>query len=112
MRTDIRTFTDDRNDLCWGTKLLGALLAIPLAGVLGLPLLVLLILLFLCNPGDLGKHVGQNRFLRPIPGFRSGRRSHMALASLLYLLPLSLLGMLVISVDSMILGIHISNLGL
>ena len=107
MRTDIRTFTDDRADLCWGAKFLGALLAIPLAGVLGLPLLVLLLLLFLGNPAGLGKRVGQHRFLKSIPGFRSGRRSHMALASLLYLLPISALGMIVISVDGMMLGVHL-----
>ena len=107
MRTDIRTFTDDHHDLCWGTKFLGALLAIPLAGVLGLPLLVLLLLFFLCNPAGLGTRIGQYRYVKSIPGFRSGRRSYMALASLLYLLPLSLLGMLVISVDGMMLGLHL-----
>ena len=107
MRTDIRTFTDDRDDLCWGAKFLGALLAVPLAGVLGLPLLVLLVLLFLLNPGGLGKRVGQHQLLKSIPGFRSGRRSHMALASLLYLLPLSTLGMLVIGVDGMMLGFRL-----
>jgi hypothetical protein len=108
MRTDIRTFTDDRDDLRWGTKFLGALLAIPLAGVLGLPLLVLLLLLFAFNPGGLGQRLGQARLLQSIPGFRSGRRSHMALASLIYLLPLSVLGILIISVDGMMLGLHLS----
>lgn len=107
MRTDTRTFTDDRADRWWGTKLLGILLAIPLAGVLGLPLLILLLLLFVLNPAGLGTHIGQQRFLQHLPGFRAGRRAHMALASLLYLLPLTLLGMLVVSVDSILLGFRL-----
>ena len=106
MRTDIRTFTDDRDDLRWGARFLGALLAIPLAGVLGLPLLIFLLFLFWLNPGGLGKRVGQHQFLQNIPGFRSGRRLYMAIASVLYLLPLSALGMLVVSVDGMVLGLH------
>lgn len=106
MRTDIRTFTDDRDDLRWGAKFLGALLAIPLAGVFGLPLLILLLLLFLFNPGGLGQRVGQHPCLRHIPGFRSAHRSHMVAASLLYLLPLSALGIMILSVDGIILGLH------
>jgi len=106
MRTDTRTFTDDRADLRWGAKFLGALLAIPLAGVVGLPLLLLLLLLFSFNPGGLGQLVGKFPPLQHVPGFRSARRSHMAAASLLYLLPLSTLGILVLGVDSMILGLH------
>ena len=106
MRTDTLTFTDDHADLCWGAKFLGALLAIPLAGVFGLPLLLLLLLLFALNPGGLGQRVGQFPPLQHVPGFRSARCSHMAAASLLYLLPLSTLGILVLGVDGMILGLH------
>lgn len=103
MRKEVRTFTDDRNDLRWGAAFLGALLAIPVAGVLGLPLLILLWILFLANPGNLGTRLGQCQYFKNIPGFRSGNRWHMAVASLLYLLPLSLLGMIVVGVDSLVL---------
>jgi hypothetical protein len=103
MRKDVRTFTDDRDDLRWGAAFLGALLAIPVAGVLGLPLLILLLILFLANPGDLGTRLGQCQLLKNIPGFRSGNRKHMIAASLLYLLPLSLLGMVVVGVDGLVL---------
>lgn len=102
MRTDMRTFTDGRDDLRGGAKFLGALLAIPVAGVLGLPLLILLLLLFGFNPGGLGRSLGRWPALKRIPGFRSGRRAHMMAASLLYLLPISLLGMAVVGVDGMI----------
>ena len=100
----MRTFIDDRCDLGWGAKFLGALVAIPVAGLLGLPLLFLLLILFLLNPGGLGERLGKCQRLKKFPGFRSGQRSHMAMASLLYLLPLSALGMLVVSVDGRILG--------
>jgi hypothetical protein len=102
MRTDIRTFTDGRDDLRRGAKFLGALLAIPVAGVLGLPLLILLLLLFGFNPGGLGQSLGRSPILRSIPGFRSGHRVPMMVASVLYLLPISLLGMAVVGVDGMI----------
>lgn len=105
MRTETRTFTDDLDDLRWGAKFLGALLTIPLAGVLGLPLLLVLVLLFLLNPANLGQQLGQHPRLRRLPGFRSARRSHMIAACLLYLLPLSVLGIVVVSVDGMILGL-------
>lgn len=105
MRTDIRTFADDLEDLRRGTVFLGALLAIPLAGVLGLPLLTLLLLLFILNPGGWGQRLSQCQPLKNIPGFRSGSRVHMALASLLYLLPLSCVGIIVIGVDGVILRI-------
>jgi hypothetical protein len=107
MRTDMRTFTDDRDDLRRGTKFLAVLLAIPLAGLLGLPLLLSLVLLFWFNPANLGLRIGRYRPLRRIPGFRSGRRTHMAIASLLYLLPLSTLGIVVISIDGIVLGMHL-----
>ena len=110
MRTDTRTFTDDRADLRWGTLSLGVLLAIPLAGLFGLPLLILLLCLFLLNPAGLGTYLGQQRFLQYFPGFRTGRRVHMAIATLLYLLPLTLLGMLVVSVDSiLVLGFRLAR---
>jgi len=102
MRTDRRTFTDGRDDLRGGAKLLGALLAIPLAGVLGLPLLIFLLLLFGFNPGDADHRVGRCWPFKHIPGFRSGNRAYMLMASILYLLPLSLLGMAVIGIDGMI----------
>lgn len=105
MRTEMRTFTDDLADLRWGTKFLGALLAIPLAGVLGLPVLILLLLLLLLNPGGLGERLSQCGSLQKIPGFRSGHRAHMAAASLLYLLPLSCLGLVVVGIDGMVLGL-------
>ena len=101
----MRTFTDGRDDLRGGAKFLGALLAIPVAGVLGLPLLVLLLLLFGLNPGGLGRRLGQCQALKRILGFRSGRRAHMMAASLLYLLPISLLGMAVVGIDGMVWGI-------
>ncbi len=104
MRTEMRTFTDDRSDLRWGAKFLGALLAIPVAGVLGLPLLLLLLFLFILNPGDLGERLGRCQPLKNIPGFRTGRRVHMAAASMFYLLPLTTLGIAVVSVDGMLLG--------
>jgi hypothetical protein len=99
------TFTDDPYDLRLGAKFLGALLAIPVAGMLGLPLLILLVILFFCNPGGTGTDIGKWQLLKNIPGFRSGRRAHMAAASLLYLLPLSALGMVVVGVDAMVLGV-------
>ena len=105
MRTDMQTFTDDRNDLRGGAKFLGALLAIPVAGVLGLPILLLLLFLFGLNPGGLGQRLGRCQSLKKIPGFRSGRCAHMAAASLLYLLPISLLGMIVVGIDGIVLGI-------
>lgn len=105
MRTDTRAFTDGLNNRRWGAAVLGTLVAIPLAGFLGLPLLIFLLLLFGLDPGGLGKRLGQCQLLHNIPGFRSGRRIYMAAASILYLLPISLLGMLVISVDGMILKI-------
>lgn len=105
MRTEIRTLTDDHTDLHWEAKFLGALLAIPLAGVFGLPLLLLLLLLFLLNPGGLGECVAQMQCLRKIPGFRSGQRARMAAACLLYLLPISFLGIVVVGVDGMVLGL-------
>lgn len=103
MRKEVRTFTDDRHDLRWGIAFLGALLAIPLAGVLGLPLLILLLILFLIDPGGLGTRLGQCPYLKHIPGFRSSHCGHMALASLLYLLPLSLLGMAIVGIDGLLL---------
>lgn len=103
MRKEMRTFTDDRDDLRWGIAFLGALLAIPVAGVLGLPLLILLLILFLANPGGLGTRLGQCPFLQNIPGFRSAHCGHMAIASLLYLLPISLLSMAVVGVDGLLL---------
>ncbi|SRR5579885_952952 len=105
MQTGIRTFTDGLHDRRLGAMFLGALVAIPLAGIVGLPLLLLLLLLFGLNPADLGQRLGQCRWLKNIPGFRSGRRAHMALASLLYLLPISLLGIIVVGIDGMILKI-------
>ncbi|HEU5381771.1 MAG TPA: hypothetical protein VFV38_40645 [Ktedonobacteraceae bacterium] len=105
MRKEVPTFTDDRDDLRGGATFLGALLAIPVAGLLGLPLLILLLLLFLANPGNLGQRLGQCQLLKSIPGFRSGDRRCMVAASLLYLLPLSLLGIVVVSVDSMLLRV-------
>lgn len=103
MRKEVRTFTDDRDDLRGGAAFLGALLAIPVAGLLGLPLLILLLILFLANPAGLGQRLGQYQPLKHIPGFRSGDCTHMAVASLLYLLPLALLGMVVVGVDGMLL---------
>jgi hypothetical protein len=105
MQTGIRTFTDGLHDRRLGAMFLGALVAIPLAGIVGLPLLLLLLLLFGLNPAGLGQRLGQCRWLKNIPGFRSGRRTHMALASLLYLLPISLLGITVVGIDGMILRI-------
>ena len=105
MRTDRRTLTDGLDDLRLGAKFLGALIAIPVAGVFGLPLLVLLLLLFTCNPGGLGQHLGRWQALQNVPGFRAGRRAHMAAASLLYLLPLSLLGMVVVGIDGLVLRV-------
>ncbi len=81
---------------------LGALVAIPVAGIFGLPLLLSLLLLFGLNPAGLGQRLGQCRCLKNIPGFRSGCRMHMAVASVLYLLPISLLGMVVVGIDEMI----------
>lgn len=104
-RREMRTFIDDRCDLGWETKFLGALVAIPVAGLLGPPLLLLLLILFLLNPGGLGERLGGCQRLKRLPGFRSGQCSHMAMASLLYLLPLSILGMTVIGVDGRILGL-------
>ncbi len=103
MQKGVRTFTDDRADLRRGATFLGALLAIPVAGVLGLPLLLLLLFLFLANPGGLGTCLGRCHCLRHIPGFRSGQRTHMALACVLYLLPVSLLGMIVVGIDTLVL---------
>lgn len=103
MQRGVRTFTDDQADLCRGAAFLGALLAILVAGVLGLPLLILLLILFLTNPGGLGSCLGRCRFLHNIPGFRSGNRGHMALACVLYLLPLSLFGIIVVGIDTLIL---------
>ncbi|MEO7020879.1 MAG: hypothetical protein ABI234_12065 [Ktedonobacteraceae bacterium] len=103
MRKEVRTFTDDRGDLRWGAAFLGALLAIPVAGLLGLPLLILLLFLFLANPGGLGERLGRCQFLKNIPGFRSAHCGHMAVASLLYLLPISLLGIAVVDVDGLVL---------
>lgn len=105
MRKEKRSFTDDRNDLSWEAKFLGALLAIPVAGVLGLPLLILLLILFLGNPGGLGERLSQWQHLKKVPGFRSGKRGRMVAASLLYLLPISALGMVVVGVDGAMLGI-------
>jgi hypothetical protein len=100
---DLRTLTDDRHDRRPGAMLLGTLVAIPVAGLIGLPLLLFLLLLFSLNPLGLGQRLGQ--YLQALPGFRSGCRTHMAVACLLYLLPISLLGIAVLSVDAMILGI-------
>lgn len=105
MRTDIRTCTDGLNNRRWGAAVLGTLVAIPLAGILGLPLLILLLLLFGFNPGNLGRRLGRCQLFHNIPGFRSGNRLHMAIASILYLLPISLLGIAVIGIDGMILKI-------
>lgn len=105
MRMGICAFIHDLDGQCWRTRFLGALLAVPAASVLGVPLLILLLLLFGCNPGGLGTYMGNWKHLRDIPGFRSGRRAYMAVASLLYLLPLSLLGMVVVCVDGMLLGL-------
>lgn len=102
MQTDRRTFADGRDDLREGAKFLGALLAIPVAGILGLPLLILFLLLFGFNPGDSGHRLGRCRALKHVPGFRSGNRAYMLMASILYLLPLSLLGMAVVGIDGMI----------
>lgn len=102
MRKDMRTWTNC-DELRWGLAFLGALLAIPVAGMLGLPLLTLLLVLFLANPGGLGTRLGQCHLLKNIPGFRSGHRGHMAIASLLYLLPISLLGMAVVGIDGFLL---------
>ncbi len=103
MQTGIRTFTDGLHDRRLGAMILGALVAIPVAGIFGLPLLLSLLLLFALNPAGLGQRLGQCRYLRNIPGFRTGCRTHMALASLLYLLPISLLGMVVVGIDGIIL---------
>lgn len=103
MQRGVRTFTDDHADLRREVAFLGALLAILVAGVLGLPLLILLLFLFLANPGGLGTCLGRCQFLRHIPGFRSGSRKHMALACVLYLLPPSLFGMIVVGIDALIL---------
>jgi len=100
----MRTFIDDRYDPDWRAKFLGALLVIPVAGLLGLPLLLLLLTLFLLNPCGLGERLGRCQNIKILPGIRSGRRSHMAVASLLYLLPLSTLGMIVLGIDGRILG--------
>lgn len=105
MRKEVRAFIDDSEGLRWGAKFLGALLAIPVAGVLGLPLLTILLFLFWGNPCGMGERLSAWQPLRALPGFRSGKRSTMALASLFYLLPLSFLGLLVISVDGTLLGI-------
>lgn len=105
MPKEARAFIGDPTDLRWGAKFLGALLAIPVAGILGLPLLTLLLLLFWCNPYRMGERLSNWQILKTLPGFRSGKRSSLALACLLYLLPLSILGMLVISVDGLLLGI-------
>ena len=105
MQEEMRILIDDRPDPGWGAKFLALLLAIPLAGLLGLPLLVILLILLLCNPGNLGERLAQCQCLKIIPGFRSGQRVNMAVVSLLYLLPLSTLGLIVIGVDSMLWGI-------
>src|SRR5258708_101054 len=105
MQLEIRTLSEDRSDLRWGASFLGLLLAIPVAGLLGLPLLVLLLVLFLCNPGGLGTNLSRSPLFKHLPGFRSGQPIWMALASLCYLLPLSALGMIVVGVDGVILGI-------
>ena len=104
MRKGVRTFTDDRvSDLRWGVAFLGALLALLMVGVVGLPLLILLLLLFLFNPVGMGERVGRCRWLKRVPGFRSGHRARMALATFCYLLPPSLLGMIVVDVDALLL---------
>lgn len=105
MRKGVRTFADDFRDRRWNAKFLGVLLAIPVAGVIGIPLLILLLILFCCNPCGLGTYVGNWRPLKHIPGFRSGKRAYMVAASLLYLLPLSLMGILVVGVDVVLLGL-------
>lgn len=105
MHTGIRTLSDGLYDRRRGAMFLGALVAIPLAGIAGLPLLLLLLLLFGFNPCGLGQRLGQCQWVQAIPGFRSGHCGQMACVSLLYLLPISLLGMTVIGVDGIILGI-------
>ena len=105
MQREMRTLIDDRADLRWATKFLALLLAIPVAGILGLPLLLLLLILFLYNPGGLGTRLGQSPLIKNIPGFRSGYRIQMAAASLLYLLPISTLGLIVVGIDGIVLGI-------
>lgn len=105
MRKELRAFIGDPKGPHQGAKFLGALLAIPVAGILGLPLLVLLLLLFMCNPYGIGDRLSNWQPLKALPGFRSGKRNVMALASLFYLLPISVLGLLVVSVDGTLLGI-------
>lgn len=105
MHTGLHALTDGPHNRRLGVILLGALVAIPVAGLSGLPLLLLLLLLFGFNPLGLGQRLGQCHWLHTIPGFRSGHRGHMVCASLLYLLPISLLGLAVIGIDGMILGI-------
>jgi hypothetical protein len=105
MQTGIRTLTAGLYDRRLGTMFLGALVAIPVAGIAGLPLLLLLLLLFALNPFGLGQALARCRWVQSVPGFRCGHRGQMAWATLLYLLPLSLLGMAVIGIDGMILGI-------
>src|SRR5690348_15199145 len=103
MQTGIRTFSEGLQDRRLGAMFLGALGAIPVAGIFGLPLLLFLLLFFGLNPAGLGQRFGQCRCLKNIPGFRSGRRMYTTLASVFYLLPISLLGMVVVGVDGMIL---------
>lgn len=81
---------------------LAVLVAIPVAGIIGLPLLLTLLFVFLKNPGGLGEQLGNGELLRRVPGFRSGNRLTMAAASALYLIPMSIAGMVVIVVDVLI----------
>jgi hypothetical protein len=103
MHMNRRTLSDDLYDRRLGTMFLGTLVAIPVAGLIGLPLLLLLLLLFGLNPLGLGQRLGQ--YLQALPGFRSGCRVHMVVACLVYLLPISLLGIAVLAVDGIILGV-------
>src|SRR5260221_6257246 len=105
MQEEMRDLIEDRTDLRWGTTFLALLLAIPLAGLLDLPLLLILLILLLYNPANLGERLAQCQCLKILPGLRSGQRVNMALVCLLYLLPLSALGLIVVGVDSMIWGI-------
>jgi hypothetical protein len=83
---------------------LGILMAIPLAGIVGLPLLLALLFVFLKNPGGLGEQLETCELLRRVPGFRSGNRLNMAGVSALYLIPMSMAGMVVIAVDVLIMS--------
>lgn len=103
MHMDRHILSDDLYGRRLRVLFLGMLVAIPLAGLLGLPLLFCLLLLFGFNPLGLGQRLGQS--LQALPGFRSGCRAQMAVACLLYLLPISLLGIVVLGIDGMILGI-------